>query len=174
MTGCISDARAVFDGMDDRDVVAWTAMVCGYAKVGMMVDAQWLFDKMGERNSFTWTAMVAGYANCEDMKTAKKLYDVMNDKNEVTWVAMIAGYGKLGNVREARRVFDGIPVPQGASACAAMLACYAQHGYAKEAIDMYEKMREAKIKITEVAMVGAISACEQLRDIRMSNTQEVI
>ncbi|XP_028213609.1 putative pentatricopeptide repeat-containing protein At5g37570 isoform X2 [Glycine soja] len=169
-SGCISDARAVFDGMDDRDVVAWTAMVCGYAKVGMMVDAQWLFDKMGERNSFTWTAMVAGYANCEDMKTAKKLYDVMNDKNEVTWVAMIAGYGKLGNVREARRVFDGIPVPQGASACAAMLACYAQHGYAKEAIDMYEKMREAKIKITEVAMVGAISACAQLRDIRMSNT----
>lgn len=104
------------------------------------------------------------------MKTAKKLYDVMNDKNEVTWVAMIAGYGKLGNVREARRVFDGIPVPQGASACAAMLACYAQHGYAKEAIDMYEKMREAKIKITEVAMVGAISACAQLRDIRISNT----
>ena len=35
---------------------------------------------------------------------------------------------------------------------------------------MYEKMREAKIKITEVAMVGAISACAQLRDIRMSNT----
>eukprot|EP00256_Glycine_max_P044946 XP_006596897.1 pentatricopeptide repeat-containing protein At5g44230 [Glycine max] len=41
---------------------------------------------------------------------------------------------------------------------------------AKEAIYMYEKMREAKIKITEVAMVGAISACAQLRDIRISNT----
>nr|KYP72669.1 Pentatricopeptide repeat-containing protein At4g02750 family [Cajanus cajan] len=168
--GCISDARDVFDRMDDRDVIAWTAMICGYAKVGMMVDAQWLFDNMGERNSFTWTTMVAGYANCEDMKAAKELYDVMNDKNEVTWVAMIAGYGKLGNVSEARRVFDGIPVPQGASACAAMLACYAQNGYATEAIDMYKKMIDAKIQITEVAMAAAISACAQLRDIRMSNT----
>ncbi|KAL2317568.1 hypothetical protein Fmac_031444 [Flemingia macrophylla] len=168
--GCVCDARDVFDRMDDRDVIAWTAMICAYAKMGMMVDAQWLFDNMGERNSFTWTTMVAGYANCEDMKAAKELYDLMDDKNEVTWVAMIAGYGKLGNVSEARRVFDGIPVPQGASACAAMLACYAQNGYATEAIDMYKKMKEAKIKITEVAMVAAISACAQLRDIRMSNT----
>jgi len=169
-SGCISDARDVFDRMDDRDVVAWTAMICGYAKVGMMVDARWLFDNMGERNCFTWTTMVAGYANCEDMKAAKELYDVMSDKNEITWFSMIAGYGKLGNVEEARGVFDGIPALQSASACAAMLACYAQNGYAKEAIYMYEKMREEGIKITEVAMVGAMSACAQLRDIRMSNT----
>ncbi|KAK7372905.1 hypothetical protein VNO80_06295 [Phaseolus coccineus] len=169
-SGYISDARDVFDRMDDRDVVAWTAMICGYAKVGLMVDARWLFDNMGERNCFTWTTMVAGYANCEDMKAAKELYDVMNDKNEITWFSMIAGYGKLGNVEEARRVFDGIPGLQSASACAAMLACYAQNGYAKEAIYMYEKMREEEIKITEVAIVGAMSACAQLRDIRMSNT----
>ncbi|XP_061371513.1 putative pentatricopeptide repeat-containing protein At5g37570 [Gastrolobium bilobum] len=168
--GCVCDARHVFDGMNDRDVVAWTAMICGYSKVGMMVDARWLFDNMGERNSFTWTTMVAGYANCGDMKAAKELYDVMNDTDEVTWISMIAGYGKLGNVSEARRVFDGIPVPQNASTCAAMLACYAQNGYAKEAIDMYNKMRQAKTKITEFAMVGAMSACAQLRDINMSNT----
>ncbi|XP_027331589.1 putative pentatricopeptide repeat-containing protein At5g37570 [Abrus precatorius] len=168
--GCVSDARGVFDRMCERDVVAWTAMICGYAKVGMMVDARWLFDNMGERNSFTWTTMIAGYANCGDMKAAKELYDVMDDKNEVTWVAMIAGYGKLGNVSEARRVFDGVLVPHGASTCAALLACYAQNGYAKEAIDLYEIMRQEKIKITEVALVGAMSACAQLGDIRMSNT----
>ncbi|KAL2327478.1 hypothetical protein Fmac_020905 [Flemingia macrophylla] len=156
--GCVSDAHGVFDRMDDRDVIAWTTMICAYAKVGMMVDAQWLFDNMGERNSFTWTTVVAGYANREDMKATKELYDVMNDKNEVTWVAMIAGYGKLGNVSEARRVFDGIPASQSASACAAMLAFYAQNGYATVAIDMYKKMKEAKIKITEVTMVVAISA----------------
>ncbi|WVZ08475.1 hypothetical protein V8G54_021821 [Vigna mungo] len=169
-SGCISDARNVFDRMDDKDVVAWTAMIYGYAKVGMMVDARWLFDNMGERNCFTWTTMVVGYANCEDMKAAKELYDLMSDKNEITWFSMIAGYGKLGNVEEARRVFDGIPALQSASACATMLACYAQNGYTKEAIYMYEKMREEGIKITEVAMVGAMSACAQLRDIRMSNT----
>jgi pentatricopeptide repeat protein len=168
--GYVCDARDVFDGMVERDVVAWTAMICGYAKVGRMVDARLLFDNMGERNSFTWTTMVAGYANCGDMIAAKELYDVMSGKDEVTWVAMIAGYGKLGNVSEARRIFDEISVSRDPSTCAVMLACYAQNGYAKEAIEMYEKMRQIKVKITEVAMVGAISACAQLRDIRMSNS----
>ncbi|CAI8611670.1 unnamed protein product [Vicia faba] len=168
--GRVCDARDVFDGMVERDVVAWTAMICGYAKVGRMVDARLLFDKMGERNSFTWTTMVAGYANCGDMKAAEELYAVMSGKDVVTWVAMIAGYGKLGNVIDAKRIFDGISVPWDPSICAAMLACYAQNGYAKEAIEMYERLRRAKIKITEVAMVGAISACAQLRDIRMSNS----
>lgn len=168
--GSVCDACDVFDGMVERDVVAWTAMICGYAKVGRMVDARLLFDKMGERNSFTWTTMVAGYTNCGDMKAAKELYDVMSGNNVVTQVAMIAGYGKLGNVSDAKRIFDGISMPHNPSICAAMLACYAQNGYAKKAIEMYEKLRQAKIKITDVAMVGAISACAQLRDIRMSNS----
>ncbi|XP_020980039.1 putative pentatricopeptide repeat-containing protein At5g37570 isoform X2 [Arachis ipaensis] len=170
--GSVFDARVVFDGMCDRDLVAWTAMICGYAKAGMMIHARWLFDNMGEKNSFTWTTMVAGYANSGDMKSAKKLYDAMDEENKsvVTWVAMIAGYGKFGNVSEAKRVFDRISTPRDPSACAAMLACYAQNGYAKEAIDMYKEMRQSKIKITEVAMVGALSACAQLRDIQMSST----
>ncbi|KAL1357153.1 hypothetical protein AAHE18_05G236400 [Arachis hypogaea] len=170
--GSVFDARVVFDGMCDTDLVAWTAMICGYTKAGMMIHARWLFDNMGEKNSFTWTTMVAGYANSGDMKSAKKLYDAMDEENKsvVTWVAMIAGYGKFGNVSEAKRVFDRISTPRYPSACAAMLACYAQNGYAKEAIDMYKEMRQSKIKITEVAMVGALSACAQLRDIQMSST----
>ncbi|KAF7843578.1 putative pentatricopeptide repeat-containing protein [Senna tora] len=167
--GCVFDAREVFDGMCDRDVVAWTAMICGYTKVGMMDDAMWLFENMGRRNSFTWTTMVAGYASNGNMKAAKGLYDMMKEKDMVTWVAMIAGYGKCGYVREARRVFDEIPMPD-ASSFAAMVACYAQNGYANEAIEMYNKLREVKVKITDVAMVGAISACAQLRDVQMSKT----
>ncbi|KAI9119762.1 hypothetical protein K1719_009151 [Acacia pycnantha] len=167
--GLVSDARAVFDEMGERDVVAWTAMIRAYTKVGMMVDAMWLFENMKERNSFTWTTIVAGYANNGDMKAAKTLYDMMKEKDMITWVAMIAGYGKCGDVKEARRVFDEIPVLD-ASSFAAMVACYAQNGFAKEAIRMYNHMKERKIRITDVAMVGAISACAQLRDVHFSRT----
>lgn len=167
--GLLSDARVVFDEMGERDVVAWTAMICAYTKVGMMVDAMCLFENMEERNSFTWTTMVAGYANNGDMKSAKELFDMMKEKNIVTWVAMIAGFGKCGDVREARRVFDEMPVPD-ASSFAAMVACYAQNGFAKEAIKMYNNMRERKIRVSVVAVVGAISACAQLRDVHLSRT----
>lgn len=167
--GFILEARRLFNMMDDKDkdVVAWTAMICGYTKMAMMDDAQGLFDSMRERNVISWSAMVAGYANCGDMRAAKELYDRMIEKNPVTWVAMIAGYGKCGDVSEAKRVFDEILEPD-ASCWAVMVACYAQNGFAKEGIELYKVMRERNVRISEVAMVGAISACTQLGDIKMA------
>ncbi|KAL5824257.1 hypothetical protein ACOSQ3_020320 [Xanthoceras sorbifolium] len=169
--GFVMEARRVFDVMDDndKDVTACTAMICGYTKMGMMDDALRLFDTTKERNVISWSAMVAGYANCGNMRAAKELYDRMTEKNSVTWVAMVAGYGKCGAVSEAKIVFDGISEPD-ASCWAAMVACYAQNGYAKESIEMYNEMREANVRISEVAMVGAISACTQLGDIEMAAT----
>ncbi|PIA27715.1 hypothetical protein AQUCO_07600108v1 [Aquilegia coerulea] len=149
--GLAEDARRVFDRMVDRDVVAWTAMIAG------------LFDVMVERNVVSWTAMVAGYANLGDIKAAKQLFDVMPERNSVTWTAMIAGYGKCGDVGRAKQVFDQIPV-RDPSSWAAMIACYAQNGCSTEAIDMYKCMRERNVKASEVAMVGAISACTQIGD----------
>ncbi|KAM1219277.1 hypothetical protein PS1_046762 [Malus domestica] len=118
-------------------------------------------------NAVSWATMVAGYANIGDMERAKELYERMVEKNPVAWVAMIAGYGKRGNVVEAEMVFNEIQMPD-ASCWAAMVACYAQNGYAAEAIEMYKKMREAKVRVSEVAMVGAISACTQLGDVEIA------
>lgn len=167
--GFVVEARRVFDGMDDgdKDVTACSAMICGYTKMGKMDDARRLFDSVKERNVILLTAMVAGYASCGDMRPARELYDSMEEKNSITWVAMVAGYGKCGDVREARREFDGILEPD-ASCWAAMVTSYAQNGYAKECIEMYKVMRERNVKISEVAMVGAISACTQLGDIEMA------
>ncbi|KAL9463718.1 hypothetical protein AB3S75_001516 [Citrus x aurantiifolia] len=167
--GDLPESRSLFDAMDDndKDVVACTAVICGYTKIGLMDDAQRLFDSMAEQNVISWSAMVAGYANCGNMKAAKEFYDRMTEKNSVTWVAMIAGYGKCGEVREAKKVFDEISEPD-ASCWAAMTVCYVQNGYAKAAIEMYKVMREENVRISEVAMVGAISACTQLGDVEMA------
>ncbi|KAI6671744.1 hypothetical protein NL676_006629 [Syzygium grande] len=167
-SGAISDARNIFDGMDGKDVVTWTAMIRGYAKLRMMGDAWQLFDAMETRNDMSWTTMVAGYANRGDMNAAGELYDKMLGKNCVTWLAMIAGYGKIGDVTKAKRVFDEAQAKD-AACWAAMLSCYSQNGYAMEALEMYREMRKLRVKINDVAMVGAISACTQLADMKMAN-----
>ncbi|KAL3720820.1 hypothetical protein ACJRO7_005602 [Eucalyptus globulus] len=167
-SGAVSDARSIFDDMGGKDVVTWTAMIRGYSKLRMMEDARQLFDALETRNDMSWTTMVAGYANCGDMNAARELYDKMPGKNCVTWVAMIAGYGKIGDVTKTKRVFDEAQVKD-AACWAAMLSCYAQNGYAMEALEMYREMRKLRVKINDVAVVGAISACTQLADIKMAN-----
>ncbi|XP_058111519.1 pentatricopeptide repeat-containing protein At1g14470-like [Magnolia sinica] len=45
-TGDIVNARCLFDQMVERDVVAWTAMISGYAKNGEFAEAIKLFHMM--------------------------------------------------------------------------------------------------------------------------------
>ncbi|KAF9617434.1 hypothetical protein IFM89_036395 [Coptis chinensis] len=168
--GVAEDARKVFDRMSDRDVVSWTAMLSGYAKVGMMSDARRLFDVMVERNVVSWTTMVAGYASLGDVREARELFDQMPERNSITWTAMIAGYGKCGDVRRAEEVFGEIGVSD-LSCWAAMIACYSQNGWSREAIEMYKGMRKKNVKVSEVALVGVISACTQIGD---TDTSELI
>ncbi|KDP20411.1 hypothetical protein JCGZ_06370 [Jatropha curcas] len=56
------DARQLFDGMNVKDILAWTTMVSGYAQWGDMEAANELFDLMPEKNPVSWTALISGYA----------------------------------------------------------------------------------------------------------------
>lgn len=166
--GALNDATAMFDEMEEKDVFAQTVMLYGFSKMGMFREARELFDEMEERNIITWTTMVAGYANIGDMVSARDLYDQMPRKNSVTWLAMISGYGKIGDVDSARAVFDSLD-EQDEKCWAAMLACYAQNGRPEEALELYKEMKRENVTTSEVAVVGAISACTQLADVKMAS-----
>ncbi|XP_021768854.1 pentatricopeptide repeat-containing protein At1g33350-like [Chenopodium quinoa] len=53
-------ARQLFDEMSERNVVSWTAMISGYARLGEMGNAIILFDEMPERDVPSWNAIIAG------------------------------------------------------------------------------------------------------------------
>lgn len=53
-------AQKVFDEMTERNVVTWTAMITGYARVGRMSSAISLFEGMVERDTPSWNAVIAG------------------------------------------------------------------------------------------------------------------
>ena len=65
--GEIADARKVFDGMSDRNVVSWTAMLVGYVAVGDVVKARKLFDEMPHRNVASWNSMLQGFVKMGDV-----------------------------------------------------------------------------------------------------------
>lgn len=54
--GELDDARKVFDGLSERIVVSWTAMVVGYVTVGDVVEANKVFDEIPLWNVASWNA----------------------------------------------------------------------------------------------------------------------
>ncbi|KAI5321807.1 hypothetical protein L3X38_030879 [Prunus dulcis] len=59
--GKLDVARRIFDQMDEKDVVSWNSMICGYGSNGRVDIARQLFDWMPERNTVSWTSMICGY-----------------------------------------------------------------------------------------------------------------
>lgn len=61
----ISDARKLFDGMPQRDLVVWTALISGYSSRGLVDEAKALFHEMQsslEPNVVTWNGMISGFS----------------------------------------------------------------------------------------------------------------
>ncbi|KAG4128578.1 hypothetical protein ERO13_D09G027700v2 [Gossypium hirsutum] len=67
-------ARRVFDRMETRDVVSWTAILDMYVEMGELEEARRIFDEMPQRNEVSWSAIIARYSQYGDHIEALKLF----------------------------------------------------------------------------------------------------
>lgn len=70
-------ARRVFDCMETRDVVSWTAILDMYVEMGNLGEARRIFNEMPERNEVSWSAIIARYSQSGDHIEALKLFQKM-------------------------------------------------------------------------------------------------
>lgn len=104
--GDLKVARVLFEGSENRDVVAYSALTAGYARRGELKIARKLFDEMPTRDLVSWNVMITGYAKCGDMRSARKLFDEVPQRDVVTWNAMISGYVLSESHEQAFEMFE--------------------------------------------------------------------
>lgn len=165
--GLIDCARKVFDGMSEKNVVSWTAMIVGYSSIGNLVEAKRLFDSMPERNVASWNAIIGGYMKMGDLKNAENVFDEMPEKNIVSYTTMINGYAKAGDMVSARSLFQKAP-ERDIVAWSALISGYAQNGQPNEAVKTFLEMGSGNVKPDEFVLVSLMSACSQVGNLDMA------
>ncbi|XP_062214869.1 pentatricopeptide repeat-containing protein At2g21090-like [Phragmites australis] len=75
--GDAAAARRVFDEMEVRDVVSWTALLDVYAELGDLEGARRVLDAMPERNEVSWGTLIARHEQKGDAAEAARLYGQM-------------------------------------------------------------------------------------------------
>ena len=94
--GSINDARNIFDGMQERQVVTWTAMISGYSLQGLCKEALDLWEKMVD----------------DGVKP-----------DGVTFGAILSAYTRVGMVQEGGHIFIAMQVFHGMTPTSEHLAC---------------------------------------------------
>ncbi|CAD5175506.1 unnamed protein product [Musa acuminata subsp. malaccensis] len=131
---CVADARKVFDGINNPDIVSWTNMIAGYARIGMCYEAVELFAKMEKMGGVP---------------------------DQVALVTTITALLSLGRLNDAQALFWQMPLPN-TVAWNVMISGHAQHGHEVEALSFFKEMRGRDVEPTRSTIGSVLSAAANL------------
>ncbi|XP_051140820.1 pentatricopeptide repeat-containing protein At2g22070 [Andrographis paniculata] len=165
--GDMNSARWIFDMLEDRDVVAWTAMIVGYVQNGNNNLAMEHLRSMMEDglfpNNYTLAAALSISSNLASQNHGKHIHAVAVKLGEASSVsvsnALINMHAKSGNICCARKAFIEVKQRRDSVSWTSMIMALAQHGYGEEALEFFEEMLELNIKPDHITYVGVLSAC---------------
>ncbi|KAG0627493.1 hypothetical protein M758_2G205300 [Ceratodon purpureus] len=166
--GAVKDARRVFDSMSERDVVSWSAMIGGYAEAGCGEEAFEIFQQMKlqgvEPERVTYINILNVCVNPGVLDLGKEIHSEVVEAGLASHIplgnALINMYAKCGSIEGACQVFDGMS-RRDVITWNAMIGGYAQHGCAREAVNLFERMLEERVRPNSVTFVGVLSACSR-------------
>ncbi|XP_072991675.1 pentatricopeptide repeat-containing protein At1g06140, mitochondrial-like [Typha latifolia] len=147
--GSIDLARRCFDRMADKDIIAWSSMIDGYAIHGYGIDALALFHQMQEEgikpNSVTFLNAISACSHSGLVNEARKLFGCMIEKfgiiPELThYTCMVDVLGRSGNLDEALGIINSMNIEPDGRIWGALLASCRIHSDVRIAIYAAQKL----------------------------------
>ncbi|XP_031256597.1 pentatricopeptide repeat-containing protein At3g12770-like [Pistacia vera] len=165
--GALKQAKFVFHGMKERNVITWTAMLVGLAQNGHAEDALKLFSQMQEEgvaaNLVTLVSLVQSSAHLGSLKKGKSVHAQLMRQgfafDAVNMTALIDMYAKCGKINSAERVFNNGFVPLDVILCNSMITGYGMHGHGHQALSLYGIMIEEGVRPNETTFISLLTAC---------------
>ncbi|KAF9598054.1 hypothetical protein IFM89_024041 [Coptis chinensis] len=160
------DAVTVFELIDEKDSVAWSAMLSGYAQVQNPEGAVKLFTEMLKEgikpNAFVLTSVISActgpMASVEQGKQCHGISIKTGFYNTLCVSSALATmYAKRGNVESAQEVFKR-QTDRDTISMNSMISCFGQHGYGRKALEIFKEM-EALSLVDSVTFINVICAC---------------
>lgn len=166
-------ACAVFDQMPERNVVSWTALMCGYLQHGDAKTSLSLFSKMGlsavKPNEFTLSTNLKASGILGIAKNGMQIHGVCAKSGfesiPVVGNSIIDMYSKCDRISEAARMFMVMPLKNLVS-WNAMIAGYTLKRNGEEALNLFRKMQETGEVPDEYTYSSILKACSCLGAVR--------
>lgn len=165
--GKVDLAKKCFNEMPERNVVSWTALISCYSQNNRPREALEIFYEMEMRglipkeSTLVCVLSACSQLSCLDM--GKHIHDYyvkqkFVDLSLTVANALIDMYAKCGSIDAAAEIFIQMPEKDLVS-WNSIIAGYASHGCAEEALVLFEQMISYGFKPDDITFVGVLSAC---------------
>ncbi|CAL4937923.1 unnamed protein product [Urochloa decumbens] len=175
--GQIDVSRRVFDGMVQRDLISWNAMVSGYSLNGCFLEAVEELKEMqqgGMRlNASTLVGIIGMCGGFEAKDVGSSLHAVAMKygaiADESLTSAFISMYSAFDDLSSSRLVFDLQPVKDLVS-FNSMISAYMQHCNWKEAFEVFRLMHCTGLGPNLVTVVSVLPSCNDFFGINQGES----
>ncbi|KAJ7947616.1 Pentatricopeptide repeat-containing protein [Quillaja saponaria] len=169
--GKLSHARKLFDKIPVTNIRRWIALIGTYARCGLYQEALGVFWDMQREclkpNKFVIPSVLKACGHILDWKTGEKIHGISVkcsfEVDAFVNASLIDMYSKCGHVEKARKVFDEMVVKD-LVALNAVVAGYAQHELAEEALVLVESMQSLGVQPNIVTWNTLIAGFSQKGD----------
>ncbi|KAJ7292417.1 hypothetical protein O6H91_13G058400 [Diphasiastrum complanatum] len=166
---CIEHARQVFNNMHERDVMSWTTMIAGYAQQGLGNEALTLYEQMKQEGvqpvDVTYVLLLKACASIAALEQGKQFHSHIKESgfqsNLIVGNALVDMYAKCGSIEHACQVFNNMH-ERDVVTWNAMITGYAQQGLGKEALTLFERMKQEGLQPDAVTYVVLLKACASI------------
>ncbi|XP_057854729.2 pentatricopeptide repeat-containing protein At2g13600 [Cryptomeria japonica] len=164
--GNVHTARDLFDMMPQRNVVSWNSMIGGYAQNGFFEKALEAFKQMqlaGKKPDYiTFASILPACAEIGVLEHGMDIHqNIIESKllsDVVVASALVDMYAKCGSIHMAREVFDQMS-QKNVISWNAMIVGYAQNGFCKDALQLFELMKHSGTHPDDVSFACVLLAC---------------
>ncbi|KAH7568318.1 hypothetical protein JRO89_XS07G0275300 [Xanthoceras sorbifolium] len=138
--GVLEYSHKLFDTMEERNVISWTAMIDSYVDNGCPHEALGVFRSMQlSRHRPDSVAMARVLSVCAEN---------------------IKMYGMCGFIESAKLVFDSVPI-KGSITWTAIIEAYGYNDLSRDAIDLFNDMRHGGFAPNHFTFKAVLSICNQ-------------
>ncbi|CAM0954328.1 unnamed protein product [Alopecurus aequalis] len=165
-------ARALFSGDGPApDVVSWTAMVTGHARLGLFREAAALFLAMVDDAAVVLDAMAAAtaFAACAgagDLALAREVHRrvlvATVALDVVACNALVDMYAKCGDAAAALRCFHTMAPAKNVVTWNTMISARGRTGENREALALFREMMQQGVRPDDATFVAVLRACARL------------
>ncbi|GKU99639.1 hypothetical protein SLEP1_g12454 [Rubroshorea leprosula] len=167
--GNLEYARLLFDKMPERDFYSWKVMLRGYFLHDLHVEIIWFYNRMRmcvrDCDNVVFSIVLKACSQLGEIKEGRKVHCHMvkaGKPDSFLQAVLVDMYAKCGKIDCSHDAFTEI-LEKDVVSWTSLIAGYVQNDCAEEGLNLFNRMREAKVKSNEFTLGSLVTACAKLR-----------